>query len=50
MFNLIKTKEQLNNLKNKVSLGVLGAVALQMIPQTARITRASNRRGCCFCY
>ena len=34
MFNLIKTKEQLNNLKNKVSLGVLGAVAA-MIPQTA---------------
>jgi len=34
MFNLIKTKEQLNNIKNKVSLGVLGAVAA-MIPQTA---------------
>ena len=34
MFNLIKTKEQLNNIKNKVSLGVLGTVAA-MIPQTA---------------
>ena len=34
MFNLIKTKEQLNIIKNKVSLGLLGAVAA-MIPQTA---------------
>ena len=34
MFDLVKTKEQLNNIKNKVSLGVLGAVAA-MIPQTA---------------
>jgi hypothetical protein len=33
MLNLIKTKE-LNNIKNKISLGVLGAVAA-MIPQTA---------------
>ena len=32
MLNLIKTKE-LNNIKNKISLGVLGAVAA-MIPQT----------------
>ena len=34
MFNLIKTKEQINIIKNKVSLGLLGAVAA-MIPQTA---------------
>ena len=34
MFNLINTREQLNKIKNKVSLGLLGAVAA-MIPQTA---------------
>ncbi|MBL88325.1 MAG: TonB-dependent receptor, partial [Gammaproteobacteria bacterium] len=34
MFNLIKTKEQLNRIKNKFSLGVLGAIAA-MVPQTA---------------
>ena len=34
MFNLINTKEQLNKIKNKLSLGVLGVVAA-MIPQTA---------------
>ncbi len=34
MFNLINTKEQLNKIKNKLSLGVLGIVAA-MIPQTA---------------
>tara|TARA_B100001057_G_scaffold494309_1_gene590593 strand:+ start:18155 stop:20638 length:2484 start_codon:yes stop_codon:yes gene_type:complete len=34
MFNLVNTKEQLNKIKNKVSLGLLGAVAA-MIPQTA---------------
>ena len=34
MFNLINTKEQLNKIKNKLSLGVFGVVAA-MIPQTA---------------
>jgi outer membrane receptor protein involved in Fe transport len=34
MFNFINTKEQLNKITNKLSLGVLGAVAA-MVPQTA---------------
>ncbi len=34
MFNFINTKEQLNKIKNKLSLGVLGTVAA-IVPQTA---------------
>ena len=34
MFNFINTKEQLNKITNKLSLGVLGAVAA-IVPQTA---------------
>ena len=34
MFNFINTKEQLNKIKNKLSFGVLGAVAA-IVPQTA---------------
>tara|TARA_B100000575_G_scaffold150687_1_gene120135 strand:- start:4364 stop:6928 length:2565 start_codon:yes stop_codon:yes gene_type:complete len=40
MFNLINTKEQLNKIKNKLSLGVLGAVAA-VVPQT---TEAQDRQ------